>query len=436
MKKEKTWWATLTLLLFLAFSLPLALATPMELVMISSTGSIQYDTVGTSYYVDSANGFDSNSGTSEDDPWQTLSKVKNYSFLPGDIIHLRSGSYWSEGLEINSFGVEAQPILVTSYGVGADPLIETSGLWSSGVKVNGDWVVVEKLKITGDIGVIGFYVSPGYGHNTIRYSEIFNVGVGVYFDKADFNLAFNNYIHDLVGMQDDWGAEGIHIESSNNEVSYNRFVNCKTTVPAYPWDGNVFEFYGTANNNYIHHNYAEGNAGITELSRGTYINNVVAYNVFVDNYYSGEEVSLHTSGGNIAVIQNLRFENNVIISRTGSYEPAWWLFRFYDANPTPDQFILRNNIIWSDKLIADKSGFTHDNNIYWSSDGTPELGFTLDSSEQVSDPLFVNIWSEDFHLQSGSPAINTGVDLGYSLDFDDNPVPIDEGPEIGAYEYE
>jgi hypothetical protein len=52
--------------------------------------------------------------------------------------------------------------------------------------------------------------------------------------------------------------------------------------------------------------------------------------------------------------------------------------------------------------------------------------------------LFVNITGRDFHLQSGSPAINAGaldsVTAGFKTDFAGVPVPQLGAVDIGAYE--
>lgn len=53
-----------------------------------------------------------------------------------------------------------------------------------------------------------------------------------------------------------------------------------------------------------------------------------------------------------------------------------------------------------------------------------------------SNPLFTNAANRDFTLQSGSPCINAGVDVGLTRDYAGNPVPVPIGsaPDIGAYE--
>jgi len=51
----------------------------------------------------------------------------------------------------------------------------------------------------------------------------------------------------------------------------------------------------------------------------------------------------------------------------------------------------------------------------------------------MEDPKFIN-YPDDCRLKSDSPAINVAISLGYTKDFDDNPVPSGGTPDIGAFE--
>jgi hypothetical protein len=56
-----------------------------------------------------------------------------------------------------------------------------------------------------------------------------------------------------------------------------------------------------------------------------------------------------------------------------------------------------------------------------------------DANSIGTDPLFVSTVTPDFRLQSTSPAINAGVDVGLVTDYAGNPI---RGlPDIGAYEF-
>ncbi|MBV7276985.1 hypothetical protein I6U48_29390, partial [Clostridium sp. PL3] len=71
------------------------------------------------YYV-SNYGDDSNSGLSEAHPWKTISKVNNYNFKPGDVVHFKCGDIWREQL-IPKNGNETGPVTYASYGTGNKP---------------------------------------------------------------------------------------------------------------------------------------------------------------------------------------------------------------------------------------------------------------------------------------------------------------------------
>ena len=62
---------------------------------------------------------------------------------------------------------------------------------------------------------------------------------------------------------------------------------------------------------------------------------------------------------------------------------------------------------------------------------TPAFSISLSS-----DPKFLNVDAKDFRLQSDSPAIDTGVNVGISWDINGYMRPQGGGYDIGAYEYQ
>ncbi len=76
----------------------------------------------TTYYV-SNSGSDSNSGTSESSPWESLNKVNIYSFSPGDQILFKRGDQWEGTITVNASGTSGNPIVYGAYGSGDKPKI-------------------------------------------------------------------------------------------------------------------------------------------------------------------------------------------------------------------------------------------------------------------------------------------------------------------------
>jgi hypothetical protein len=67
------------------------------------------------YYL-SATGSDSNNGTSEATPWQTLAKITPTLLQPGDMLWLKGGHTFTGTLLIQSVGTVSQPIFISSDG--------------------------------------------------------------------------------------------------------------------------------------------------------------------------------------------------------------------------------------------------------------------------------------------------------------------------------
>lgn len=85
------------------------------------------------FYVSSSTGDDSNDGNSFLAPWETLSKVNEQSFQPGDAILFKKGDSWNETLNVTSSGNSTKPITFGAYGTGNNPILtgfETLSSWS------------------------------------------------------------------------------------------------------------------------------------------------------------------------------------------------------------------------------------------------------------------------------------------------------------------
>jgi len=75
------------------------------------------------------------------------------------------------------------------------------------------------------------------------------------------------------------------------------------------------------------------------------------------------------------------------------------------------------------------------------------LGVNIDSNSSItwdfgnvnSDPLFVNTANADYHLQAGSPCVdsgdNTAIPQSVTVDLDENPRILNDIVDMGAYEY-
>jgi hypothetical protein len=198
-----------------------------------------------------------------------------------------------------------------------------------------------------------------------------------------------------------------------------------------------------------------------------------AYNKFINNSCIAY---VNVTGTFACTAARLRFWNNVIIENGNSRHTGanfgkdvlgdgqsfttWTYWPIYPKNPTVDNssgwrpfqygsdagvvadtlFDIRNNVIWNNNgLIMKYSGRTkikYRNNIY-KLGGTSTLGATLSTGEILTtnkiftDTSYANPFNWNFHLQAGSPAINAGMYVGISPDWDGaittNP------PSVGIY---
>ncbi|HET7092622.1 MAG TPA: DNRLRE domain-containing protein, partial [Thermomicrobiales bacterium] len=97
---------------------------------------------GTAYYIDSANGNDSNAGTSQSAAWKSIAKANQASLEPGDQLLFKRGGDWTGGLKIAASGTSSAPITIGSYGNGALPIIHGA---SSCVTLPGSNLILREI---------------------------------------------------------------------------------------------------------------------------------------------------------------------------------------------------------------------------------------------------------------------------------------------------
>ncbi|HEX2968411.1 MAG TPA: SwmB domain-containing protein [Bacteroidales bacterium] len=182
----------------------------------------------------------------------------------------------------------------------------------------------------------------------------------------------------------------------------------------YPTSGDGSSYAGTGNID-IHHNvFHNGNVGVVLYNAA---NVKLANNDFVkDNASSTNEGALLVTGSS-SYASNISFMNNIVAGKwphaikLPDTKNIWSEFDYNNIVPVGTEIVNRGGSATSLSQLQSMGYMTH--------------GIT-------SDPTFVNSIS-DWHLKQGSPAINTGVNQNYTIDFDGNA--IDSYPDMGAFEY-
>ncbi len=151
---------------------------------------------GTSYYVDSINGNDGDSGTDQAHPWQTLDKVNSTTFQPGDKILFHTGGSWQAQLHPLGSGTAENPIVIDMYGDGSakpafdagpvltNPSTDASNYTSTVRLVDQEYWEINNLDVTNS-------GTSGYDRR----------GVSVESTGGTYNHIYikNLYIHDVKG---------------------------------------------------------------------------------------------------------------------------------------------------------------------------------------------------------------------------------------------
>ena len=98
---------------------------------------------------------------------------------------------------------------------------------------------------------------------------------------------------------------------------------------------------------------------------------------------------------------------------------------------------IRNNLVYN-SAEASISGSAPFNNVTRGYNGWFRAGSEFKDSTDITgsgDPGFVEVSNHDYQLTHTSPARDAGIDVGVETDYEGNPRPYGDRPDIGAYEY-
>lgn len=305
---------------------------------------------GTTYYVSSSEGNDSNSGTSETSPWRTLSKVSSITFQSGDTIRLKGGDLWdNEFLNLHGSGTSGSPITLSSYGTGR-PVIRYAGNVIN-LKNESFWTIKGlEVMVLCDSSLIG------QGNS--------NCGIYVYYDQKRGKCTYSDIIIDdnvVYGEGIDRRTHGILVfaASERENVQWEMVRNI------------------TISNNTLY------NLGSGGISTGTWMteegkrmnSSAIFYNVRIIRN------TIHDIGNSVIVLENANHSSMKwnVVYRGGAYtgSDSWgpggiWpilsshiemkfneAYGMNDSNSGWDGTGL--NIDWSNEYVTMQYNYAHDN---------------------------------------------------------------------------
>ena len=402
------------------------------------------------FYVDCSGGNDSNSGTSTSSAWRSVSRANAAPMTPGSRLLFKRGCTWSgTALLAKWTGTATSPITIGAYGSGNRPLFQNA---QDQLYIRGSWLIIEGLAARADPVTrdtqcenapagrrTGFRLVAGAQRNILRDLTADDLFIGIWVDHdAHHNTVRSNVLRNNRMKSDIWtsdaGAVGISLHGDDNDISYNTISGSDVCSRFYGRDGSAVEVYGGQRNR-VHHNRAMNNNNFTELGNPRSADNTFAYNVVTSTLRDGH--FLTTRGGSDQkygpVYRTKAYNNSVYLPGAAAYAVQCV------KGCSSSILSFRNNIIWSaDRIGYADAAFDEGNNIYWTPGGQPKIYFPISSSSRKVDPRWIAPGSGDFHLQSGSPAINTGsnaaLQMGFNLDFDGVAVPQGGVVDIGAFE--
>ncbi len=368
---------------------------------------------GNTYYV-STIGNDSNSGTLSN-PFRSIAKGIS-ALRGGDTLYIRGGTYL-ERMPWPAGGTSSTPTTISNYQSEVVTIRPSGeGVMIGPVTAANQWTVFNGLIID--------------GVNADQLSSGFSICCGI-----DSRITFQN------GEVKNFPGGGLDVFAHNNRV-INTKVHHNAVASWYgpphgmyiAGHGNLFERVEVYNNGYYGiHIYNSGDSTVSD--------NIVRYSSVHDNGLQCVGVGCGGYGIIISSGSNNQLHNNLVYSNGRGGFGGGIQVAYGCRNCKIYSNTVYNNNGYGIDIDASSTGGVVRNNISTNnrSAGINNLASgTIISNNMTSDPQFANPTGNDFRLQSGSGAIDIGLDLssiGISVDITGVTRPQGSGFDIGAYEF-
>jgi parallel beta-helix repeat protein len=416
---------------------------PFYFQLDSSFSRAQAATPGITYYVDASIGNDNNSGTTETSPLKTISKATE-KVTPGDTVLVKNGTYNEPyGVNMRTSGSSSAWITFKAYP-NHKPFV-TSSQWYTFCIDQKSYIEINGFEITNtpqtptdtkDGAGDGILTKNNSHHIRLLNNKIHGAGGGgIATVSADYITIEGNIIYDNT-KRSNLGQSAISLYELYNYDTASGYHNFIRKNFIYDNENlRPFKYYGDGTE------ITDGNGIIIDDSKNTqnpstnphYLqayngSTLIENNIIFDNGGRGIHVFL---SDNVIAVNNTLYQNNTTSTISGELTAlSSGNVKFYNNSVYARAGKLANAI----NSISLNIIFSY--NIYYNYTGTLILG----SNDKTADPKYINPSFDpavaNFHLQSTSPAINTGTSTSApTTDFDGKARPSGAGYDRGAYEY-
>ncbi len=330
------------------------------------------------------------------------------SLPEGSIVEVHGGPYSDQdGIAIDSSGTSTQPVFVR--GIGRPAVLPGgTGGWQKTFSLRGSYAIVENFEFDGSRVRM---TDPSYHHLAIRNSDVHSVDSTAVATNGQHLVIYNNEIHDTGNWQvydQDYDYHGIKVNGQNVTIVDNSFYHLAGDgIQVSGGDGVVGEEDTIdVENVFVARNLGYENSQILFASK-TARNVVFSQNTVFNNR---EDDVQHSAGGPFGYCLLSMFRANNI----------WFIFNtvyncdtgILDSSNLGPTYAIGNLIHGTNSGIGQVE-HAYQNTVFNSGRsffnvGTEANNLVASPDDAGLDQLFEDLDGNNFRLQVGSPAIDTG----------------------------